>query len=187
MRYFNILILILIFSCGKRSELVFRDLSSDLNSGDADTVTFSMLRTKILDAKCLTCHTQLTSPEALGRWVTPGSPERSKLFQFVKSGKMPLGGSPLDSSDLELIRRYIAGPTFVSFEQLNKEVLAPSCVGCHKLMDNPESLSRWIDVNNPTQSKLYLRTDNGTMPLGGSPLGASQQLLILNYIKQFKQ
>lgn len=74
----------------------------------------------ILAAKCLSCHDaeskaadlDLTSRESMmrgstsGPVVVPGKPEESRLFRYVKMGKMP-PARPLSDEEIEAIRQWI--------------------------------------------------------------------------------
>jgi hypothetical protein len=68
----------------------------------------------LITASCLPCHAAggqaakytLTSPEGVAKLVVPGKADSSRLFQVLKSGKMPPAGR-LDSAKLATIRQWI--------------------------------------------------------------------------------
>lgn len=190
MKILTCLLLILVVSCGKRSGLVFEEkLTPNISR---EEVNFAALKSQVLEPHCLTCHSRMGTEEAISRWVTPGDPEKSRLFKSVESGSMPKNARPLGTRELELIRSYItklAAPEreIVTFDDIKAQILVPSCLQCHRRMDNETSLSTWINRENPTQSKLYLRVIDGSMPKGGSPLSSDQTELILNYIQDLKR
>jgi mono/diheme cytochrome c family protein len=73
-----------------------------------NAVTNYQVREKILVPHCLSCHTKtLNDPERFARWVVPGSPEESKLYLSVKSGRMPKDKPPLTEREIEILKHYI--------------------------------------------------------------------------------
>lgn len=131
----------------------------------------------------------MTTEEALlEKWIIPGKPEESRLFLVVENGKMPKNASPLSTADLEFIRNYINGlasKTVVTFEQIQKEVLEPSCIACHKRVTSEEALMRWINTEDPLNSKFIQVVRSGKMPKDAPPLDIDKQKLILQYLKSF--
>ncbi|MCM2348373.1 MAG: hypothetical protein NDI69_00035 [Bacteriovoracaceae bacterium] len=187
---FLLLCLFLLTACGNnRSGLEFSEsISQELNVNDA--VTFAQLRTSIIDPHCLKCHKSLTSEEALAKWVVAGDVEGSKLYQVIKDGSMPKKAAPLSSAELELVRHYIEGLTMppqeiVNFEIIQKEILNPSCVSCHKSMTSEANLMKWINPEDPLNSRFYLSVKEGRMPKKADPLALDKQELILQYLKNF--
>ena len=72
----------------------------------------------------------------------------------------------------------------VTYEQVNELVIQPfGCAGCHGDWAGTELgiLSRVV-AGDPSSSALFLRTQDGTMPLGGSGIGQARVDLIERYI-----
>ncbi len=72
-------------------------------------VNFQDLQEKVFTVSCLPCHTKILNDENLlnGNWVNKTSPELSKLLVETEAGRMPKGGAPLSSEQLQLIRDYV--------------------------------------------------------------------------------
>ncbi len=68
---------------------------------------FVQLQSKILIPKCLECHRWVNDEQKVQRFVSPGKPEESLLFEILESGEMPEEAPPLSTAELELVREYI--------------------------------------------------------------------------------
>lgn len=143
---------------------------------------------KTVLSQCIGCHDDMDAEERLLNYITPGEPEKSPLFLLTEDGSMPMGGDPLPTDELEIIKDYIinlrpAADAVVTFTQLKAEILQPfNCLQCHKKMDTEESLAKWIDKSKPENSKLYLRVKDRSMPKNGRPLNTDEIDKVLNYI-----
>lgn len=185
MKYFSILVLCLLASCGRPSKLVFNERLTEEVA--AEETPFETLKAQVLIPHCLKCHSKKSTEESLASWIDPGSPETSRLYKSVKTGSMPKKAAALGTKELEIIRAYIMSlASEVTFDELKAEILAPSCLRCHKKMDSAENLEKWIDREKPEASKLYVRVKDGTMPKNGAPLSDPQMQMILGYIKSPK-
>lgn len=176
-------------------------------------ISFESLKTEVLAPKCLGCH-KAWADEAIfqddGRMII-GDADNSKVFQMVKTGRMPVGPKlpeggrakvpPLDSAELNKVLQYInhtkAVFTKVTFEELKTKVLEPKCIVCHKKWSTEEEfLKRHITPGNATTSKLYdsvmaprmpkspLNEDGTVNPV--VPLSKAETKLIRNYINNLK-
>lgn len=192
----NLVLLIIsgtiLISCGKKSDLIFIDRSSvPVRIQKEELVTFDVLNQHIITPHCISCHKKSGTEEGIAKWVVPGEPEQSKLFNSVKEGRMPKKASPLPLADVELIRQYIVDlPKIrrlekIDFETLKNEILVPHCLSCHKKMDNEESLQKWVNHNEPMKSRLLQSVIEGKMPKKGEKLVASEIELIIKYLNQF--
>lgn len=185
----SLILLLLLNSCGQsRSGLVFVDKT--IQTSQINQVSFAEIKKNILEPNCIGCHTQAETEEGLAKWIFPGVPEKSKLFTRIEDGTMPLGASPLSTADLEFVRQYIEGLSIqqapkVTFETLKKEILIPSCLGCHAGTNTEEKLMKWININAPMSSRLYLSVKEQRMPKNGPPLSEEKLNLIANYLKNF--
>ena len=90
----------------------------------AEPVDFSETVQPLLETKCLACHPEaggqaglsLASRDAIlrggtsGPAVVPGNPQASLLISKVSGEEpaMPLAGDPLEESQIDLLRRWIA-------------------------------------------------------------------------------
>jgi hypothetical protein len=99
--------------------------------------TFSSIRTQVLDARCITCHSgvgrvpdgglrleaavayqQLVNAQSEGKpsavRVVPGDPNASYLIHKLEGrfdivgARMPLGDAPLAQADIDVIRTWIS-------------------------------------------------------------------------------
>lgn len=81
-------------------------------------VTFELLKTQVLEPKCLGCHAKWNDEAAFQeKYITFGKPEESKLYESVRLARMPKGKKlpdgtrspviPLTTAELELIYNYI--------------------------------------------------------------------------------
>ena len=72
----------------------------------------------------------------------------------------------------------------ITFEKINELIIGPSrCVKCHAGWASTEEgvLSR-IVAGRPFESPFYLRMEDGSMPLGGEPIGAELLKLVEKFI-----
>ncbi|PWU17975.1 MAG: hypothetical protein C5B49_07910 [Bdellovibrio sp.] len=88
--------------------------SSSGSSGYSNPPTFSEINSQIIQPNCLVCHSSgtytFTTYDTLiaGGVVKSGSPSTSTLYLDVSSGKMPQGGTPLSTTDVNAIDNWIS-------------------------------------------------------------------------------
>ena len=193
----SLLALTLITACnGKRSSLVFEDRSipTQIPTGTEEPASslFSKVKTEVL-AQCTTCHKGIDNEANLQKWIVAGDPDASKLFKRTEDGSMPMGGEPLGTDKLELIREYIIGlkpeeESRITFTEIKAKILEPNrCLQCHKGMaDEANLVKRWVNKTNLEQSKFITRVQDGTMPKGGPALTGADQQLIMDYLETFR-
>jgi len=186
---FTLTLLGLLVSCGKRSGLEFLETQNfDLQEKH---LSFNDLKERIIVPHCLTCHKRSGTEEGIEKWIVPGDPENSKIYQVIKNGTMPKKAEPLSTADLEFVRQYIMdipkvrAQLTVDFETLKNEILVPHCLSCHKRMDNEESLKRWINTEAPMKSRLLQAVLEGKMPKNAAPLTKNDQNIIIQYLNNF--
>ncbi len=165
--------LLFLCSCGARGPLFF-----EAPMAIQGEVSFQNLKTSIIETKCLSCHSDFAEEKNLLPYIDGNDPDKSKLFEVVKDGSMPIDAPQLTSIELEMVRSYITSIEIGPFQKLKNEVLVPKCLGCHKKMGDEENLKKW-------GSKLLLRTQDGTMPKNGTPLNAKEMKLIRDYLNSF--
>jgi mono/diheme cytochrome c family protein len=83
----------------------------------AEPVSFANQVKPILVERCLACHSDkerfgglsLEKFDDISDFVTPGDPEKSRLFVVVSGerAKMPRGGPPLKPEQIETLRAWI--------------------------------------------------------------------------------
>lgn len=175
-----------------------------------ESVTFETINSEILRPHCFSCHSDVSTPQALSAWVTPGDTEKSSFFTEVESGSMPKNASPLSSRDLELIRLYITnlkptsspsgpGPTptptptptpppppvTISYSEVKSRILTPyGCTSCHSV-GTEAKLANWINSTTPSKSTFYTTTKSGSMPQGGSRVSSQDLAFILQYVTDY--
>ena len=79
--------------------------------------------------------------------------------------------------------------SYITYAQLKTNILTPQkCLNCHSSEAGTESalISNWVDLNSPTNSKLYKRVVDNTMPKGMPDLTSAQKAYILQYIYDYK-
>lgn len=209
-RMLSILLLFTLTSClGHKGPLTFKEHQKPLSEApevrteepkpcpphEEHRVGFADLQKRIL-ARCVGCHKGMATEEGILKRIKPGDPEGSAFFRSVESGRMPKGAPPLTTEELELVRTYIKNlkpappePAKLAFQDLKMRILEPyQCLTCHKRMEDEATLvKRWIDPAQPENSKLYLRTLDGSMPMDGDALSEVDQKFVLEFIKSVVQ
>lgn len=169
----------------------------------AEDVNFTVLKEKVLPS-CIGCHKDWTSDEVVNRFTRGNLPDESRLYTTVKSGSMPKNARPLSSNLLEITRNYIQNIRYtppveealpddgqpVSFDVVNEKVFKISCLPCHatRSLKDAESLakSKWINRENPDESKLLTAVVSGKMPKERNLLTPNQLELIRRYLRNFR-
>jgi mono/diheme cytochrome c family protein len=164
---------------------------------DGEKVTFAILKEKLLQPHCMSCHSRIGDEARLLDWVVPGKVEESDLYQVVKDGRMPKNGDPLDSRYLDLIQRYISDlepetnpeetpppqVEIVTLENVKNEIIIPHCIICHNKMEDDSQILSKITPGKPLESVLYQVIENGSMPKGGEQLSIEKLDLLRKYIE----
>ncbi len=200
------MILIILFtltSCGIGKGITPLQFSAKIEepvlAQDAD---FAVLQKRILP-KCIGCHQDWTSEEAVNRFTRESDPDHSRLFTTINSGEMPKNSPPLTAIEKEIVRNYIQNIQWkapdeeplpddglpVSFQTLNEKVFKISCLPCHGqrgLKDEASLTKKWIDKVNPDQSKLLLSVTSNKMPKERNLLTPNQLELIRRYLRNFR-
>lgn len=188
--------LFLLTSClPDKSSLRFEDTSPRVSTQTDETeipeeVDFATLSKEILVPKCINCHKGFADETKVLKHVKENDPEISPLFQSVKTGRMPKKGPPLDSRELEIVRVYVESvriERLVTYDELKEKILVPHCMGCHKKSGDEANIMRWIDQENPSESKLIKATESGRMPKDKPKLSAHELNLIRNYLNNFRK
>jgi hypothetical protein len=73
---------------------------------ETEAVSFATIQTEIL-TKCTECHRWAKTEAGIKKYIIPGNPDGSEIFQSVRSGEMPEDAPPLTTKELELLRGYI--------------------------------------------------------------------------------
>jgi hypothetical protein len=165
-------------------------------------VTYSQLKDAVLDPHCVRCHSDINTPEGLGKWVKDGDPDNSPLFTSIQNGDMPKGKAPLSTLDLEITRNYIIqlapssgtnpAPTptlppsnVVTFAEIKTLILEPyRCLNCHSL-GTESKITKWINTATPNKSLLYTAIRSGSMPVGNPKVPSDKQEKLLQYLEDF--
>ncbi|MBP9708138.1 MAG: hypothetical protein KBD78_10865 [Oligoflexales bacterium] len=72
-----------------------------------ENVSFSDIRSSILEPKCSRCHLDLASYDGSKRYFVAGSAIHSDLYTSVISDSMPPNGTPLSVEEKSAIFRWI--------------------------------------------------------------------------------
>ena len=91
-------------SCGAE-----RSLNSGVSETEAYPPTFTEIRRRIIEPKCISCHESFVShKELLSGYVVPGQPDASEFLLEVESEAMPPYGAKLIDAEVNAIRTWIA-------------------------------------------------------------------------------
>ena len=85
------------------------------------TSTFDSIEEVVFIPKCIRCHTGQRAPKAIdltsydvlmrggsqGAIVIPGEPDKSPLYQVIRSGTMPQGGPMLSEPEITAVYDWI--------------------------------------------------------------------------------
>jgi len=204
MNRFSLIFLATLVSCGIGDSKTPLNFSVKVNEPiRAEDVNFELLQKKVLP-KCIGCHKDWTTEEIINRFTRENLPEQSRLFTTVQSGSMPKNSPPLSSELLEITRNYVANIRYkrpveepvpddglpVSFDLVNEKVFKVSCLPCHsaRALKDAESLanSKWINKEDPEQSKLLTSVVSGKMPKERNLLTPNQIEYIRRYLRNFR-
>ena len=96
-----------------------------------------------------------------------------------KISKLDIGDSAVDKNETIRVGDSLA------FKKLNEDVLKPQgCIFCHDWVANERQLLTKIVPGEPFMSSLYLRIEDGSMPLGGPPADKEDLEKVEKYIRQ---
>ncbi len=202
MKPFIILFLATLVSCGiggAKSPLNFAvNIEEPVR---AEEVNFEVLKERVLP-KCIGCHKDWTSEEVVNRFTRENNPEESRFFTTIADGSMPKNSPSLSPILKEITRNYIQNIVYnppveeslpddlkVDFNMLNEKVFKISCLPCHAargLKDEEALLKKWVDKENPEQSKLLTSVVSGKMPKQRNLLTPNQIELIRKYVNSFR-
>lgn len=162
------------------------------NSIEAQAIT-------LLQNKCYACHgtassggiSQINNPDSLiaSGQIIAGNPDGSPIYAAALAGRMPIGSTALNSTELNILKQWIAAgakkpadsttvttpvtvPLSASYASIQINILTPKCLYCHSgstakdgvRLDSYASVKKYISSTAPTQSKLYSITSSGEMP-----------------------
>jgi hypothetical protein len=177
----TLFLLILLSSCGARGPLIFEAPLIEKEE------SFQGLTANLLANKCNGCHKGFAKEENLLKYMDGDRPDSSALFISVKNGSMPKNAPLLITPELEMVRSYIEKNDVrkINFQEFKTSILVPKCLGCHKKMTDEENLKQWIDVKKPFESKLFLTTQNGSMPKKSGALTKLEMNIIKGYLLNF--
>lgn len=195
--------LIVLSACGPKTSSVEYDDGTTFGLNQ-DAVSFSTIKSQILQPHCLNCHAAQATETGLKKWIVPGEPDNSPFFIEVENGNMPRNASALSTKDLQLIRTYIEqmsttatpvptptpaptpSPTRISYTQVKTRILTPyGCTSCHSVGTEARLASKWINTTTPAKSSFYTSVKSGSMPQGGRDVSVEDQAFILQYVQEY--
>lgn len=109
------------------------------------SVTFDQLRIGLIQPDCVSCHAEFEDESTLHRWITPGDPSSSLIYQAVATGRMPKARAKLEGWKIALLKDFILQmnppeepiPELTStYTALKYHLFEKSCNGCH----NPDTV-----------------------------------------------
>lgn len=74
----------------------------------------------------------------------------------------------------------------VTFAMLQSAIFDNQCKACHAWSTNEAAVRSRIVPGNPQASRVYLRVEDGSMPLGGPELTLEQLDLLRRYILELE-
>ena len=103
-------------------------------------------------------------------WLTACAPDKGKLH-YSLDGEPDVTQDPASAPD---------------FSSVQKSILGPKCVECHKWAgDEAKVLSR-IVPGDPDRSKLFRSVESGRMPKGAAPLSTRELEVLRAYISALR-
>ncbi len=84
-----------------------REVVEEESETPSEKINFKLIKTQILESKCLGCHRSMSDEKKLANFIEVGQPEISSLYIAVDSGRMPPFGGRLSQNDVDLIKQYI--------------------------------------------------------------------------------
>ena len=100
-------LLLLVAACNSEKGELQYSLDGVIKREPGAVVTFQQIQREILAPQCASCHSWALDEAKVNSRLVAGKPEESRLFRLVENGRMPMGGSPLSTAQLELLREYI--------------------------------------------------------------------------------
>lgn len=169
----------------------------------------------ILKGKCVSCH-NVNSPGGgisyiadinalkFNRYIIPGEPQLSQLYDSVAKSRMPMGSS-LTQEEIQAIYDWIyegmtpgvigVTPPAVTvleakFASINSKILQPKCLGCHSSANSQggvnvqtyQAVMNLVQPGNPAASGLYDSTLKNRMPKNGTMLTGQELKVISDWI-----
>lgn len=152
-----------------------------------DSGAFIALKNNVLTTQCIGCHDKWTSEaQFIRRNVRPGHPEKSKMYTLVLEGKMPKNKPALDPIQSDQIKDYILGlktPDSIEFAAFKSHILEPhQCLQCHALMENEQTVLKYVKPGDAEGSKLFQTVADGSMPKNSPALSTEQIEDVRDYI-----
>ena len=170
----------------------------------------------ILNARCASCHNSSNPKGDIGfitdinslkyyRFIVPGEPQLSPLYEVIAKGEMPPSG-PLAQAQVQIIYDWIfegmltdqagvtppvgvTGVLEAKFQSIFVNIIQPKCLGCHNNASaNGLDLSNYTKVmttiapNDPLRSAFYDSVIKGRMPKGRAMLSASELTAVRDWI-----
>ncbi len=73
-----------------------------------------------------------------------------------------------------------------AFEELQQKVLKPSnCLNCHSGLATFEGVQAMFKPGNPEESSMFVKMEDGSMPMGGEPVTTEQLEITRSFINSF--
>lgn len=105
---------------------------------DLKNVTFEVLKSNVLDTRCIRCHDDFASAEGFMGDIEPGDADHSLAYNYVKRGKMPKNSTHLTDNNVEAFKVYINSlppatypPIQPTWTSINANLIQRSCIQCH--------------------------------------------------------
>lgn len=169
--------------------------------------------------RCTNCHgawanlTSTSYPEVMSRtalsgkkYIVPGDPGASAIFDEINSGRMPKNGARLSQNRIDglvlwiqqgAIEGGIVKPkpedplTDLDFQLINKKIIQPYCISCHSPggeadyvdFSTYEGVKAKLNLADPKNSRIYKSVLSGRMPQNQPRLSDDNIKLILKWIE----
>jgi len=168
-----------------------------INLDKIEVIDLALLKKQTLLPKCISCHSWINDDSEIMNRVVSGDPESSPLYLRTRDGTMPFGGPPLIEEEVTLIYKFIKDLSVekpivdvpsvkpspgISLNHIRENILNKKCIFCHRWMNSEDEINKRLVAGRPEESSLYIRTFDGSMPLGGQRLGEDELEQIYQYI-----
>jgi|GEM_PF-4396582 len=71
--------------------------------------------------------------------------------------------------------------------KLQKELLIPRCSSCHNWVNSQEGIKSRLNLSNPLKSSLYLRIEDGSMPLFGESFNEEELARVAEVLESLQE
>lgn len=202
---FSLAILIVIAGCYGRGSPDHQGFGESVDEGQlGEKTSFQNLKSLILDPYgCVRCHGEMASESGVRKYLVPGNPDGSDIYQRVKSGNMPQEGAKVPDGKVDYLRRYIlelatTAPIVntepekpvepevpvleATYKSMNHYLYKESCFPCHSTGGRAVPLDTY-DALKKNAADVIFQIELGEMP----PARAKKPVPTAQVMKLFQE